>query len=619
MYFCFFLKKEYHISGPLSRLEHSVKNLYNDTVTKKQRKKGMTLEQYENLPIMEGLLDGEDRARLKAIYAPKTVLTPPEDSRRSICVMADGELRTYGRVEPTAENPKGVSAYYASRDCGLSWKLHYNHGAMLSATWFPKAGRYIGIKPETEDGTFVYLSDIGPGDPDPRVVKVSDLAAFDCFSPVGSAYSDRIWFTGQVSKGYHKGYLACFFYSDDFGESWKVSSVDSPCDMPVTYPDKGFRWVNCGVEPNAAEIDENTVMMLLRNGWDAFYVTYSHDRGESWSEPIPSTFYGHATTPCILRLSDGRVVTFWNNTKILPEVEHSSQVPPQPECITDGTWEDVFTNRDAAHAAISEDGGKSWIGYREILLNPYRNNADFRTVGAEFSWTDKSVHQFQAVELPYGKVLVSIGQSPAVRRLVVFDPKWLYETQASEDFRRGLTGVTTHQYLYSTSGSGNDINFGHCSWNRLSGAVMCPDPEDTRREAVHISRVEDPRIMTKTQGVVWNFPMMRAGEVTAEIRIAADRLRISLSDRWYNACDDQAICSLPYWFELDARDIGTGFTRLRILCDVEKSFAEVFAADRLLFRILRHAEVPTGISYLMLQCIAPGESEGSYIRRLTKK
>lgn len=574
---------------------------------------------YDYLSVMEGLLNEEDKRRLQAVYAPRPILTPPADSYNSLCVMADGELRAYGRVDATAENPEGVSAYYGSRDCGLSWKLHYDSGKMQSATYFPKAGRYVGLMPEIQDGVYICLSEIGPGDPDPRVVKVSELNAFCCTVPSASAFCDRIWFTGQVSKGYHAGYLACFFYSDDFGETWKVSSMDSPPDMPVTYPDKGFRWVNCGVEPKAEELSDGTLMMLLRNGWDAFYVTYSHDRGESWTESVPSTFYGHATTPFILRLSDGRVVTFWNNTRILPELEHHNQVPRQPDSTHDGTWEDVFTNRDAAHAAVSEDGGKTWKGYREIMLNPCRNNADFRTVGAEFTWTDKSVHQFQAVELPYGKILVSVGQSPAVRRLVVFDPGWLCETEAAEDFRRGLGGVTTHQYLESISGGIHTHSFGHCAWNRVSGAVMCPDPEEPRRECVSISRVEDPRVLTKTPGVVWNFPMSRCGEVTAEVKIAADCLRISLSDRWYNACDDQATNTLPYYFELDRRDIGDGFTAIRVCFDVAQPYANVYADDRLLFRIPRHTEVPTGISYLMLQCIAGGASEGSYIRSLSKK
>lgn len=45
------------------------------------------------------------------------------------------------------------------------------------------------------------------------------------------------------------------------------------------------------------------------------------------------------------------------------------------DALADGIWEDVFTNRDVNHAAISEDDGKSWIGMREMVLNPLRCRA----------------------------------------------------------------------------------------------------------------------------------------------------------------------------------------------------------------------------------------------------
>ena len=114
----------------------------------------------------------------------------------------------------------------------------------------------------------------------------------------------------------------------------------------------------------------------------------------------------------MLRLSDGRILNFWNNTRPLPELDHEKQTPPVAETVKDGTWEDVFTNRDVAHAAISSDKGENWTGVRELYLNGIRNNADFRYVGGVLYSLDKSVHQFQAFELPFNKILVSVGQNP---------------------------------------------------------------------------------------------------------------------------------------------------------------------------------------------------------------
>lgn len=50
---------------------------------------------------------------------------------------------------------------------------------------------------------------------------------------------------------------------------------------------------------------------------------------------------------------------------------------------------------------------KTWIGFRELLLNDERNSSNF---GTTRPGEDKSVHQVQAVEVAPGKVLVSAGQ-----------------------------------------------------------------------------------------------------------------------------------------------------------------------------------------------------------------
>ena len=98
--------------------------------------------------------------------------------------------------------------------------------------------------------------------------------------------------------------------------------------------------------------------------------------------------------PTLYRLSDGRALLLWCNTTPLPETDRTEE--PVPESAKNGRWEDVFTNRDACHAAISEDDGRTWIGFREMRLNPLRNAGDF---GSQASH-DFSVHQPQALELP---------------------------------------------------------------------------------------------------------------------------------------------------------------------------------------------------------------------------
>ena len=157
--------------------------------------------------------------------------------------------------------------------------------------------------------------------------------------------------------------------------------------------------------------------------------------------------------PTINRLKDGRLLFLWNNTTPLPEMNNPN-----------GKWEDVFTNRDALHAAISEDEGKTWIGFRELILNEDRNRKDF----AASARADMSVHQTQIAELPKGKTLVSLGQGVS-RRLLIFDTKWLYETQRTIDPADGLNSVTTHQFVKGIKG--------HCAYNRIPGAELVKDPQ----------------------------------------------------------------------------------------------------------------------------------------------
>ncbi len=83
--------------------------------------------------------------------------------------------------------------------------------------------------------------------------------------------------------------------------------------------------------------------------------------------------------PTFFRLKDGRLLLFFNSTTPLPEEDRTDDVSIREEQKTGETWEDVFTNRDILHAAISDDDGVSSYGFRELYLNPLRNESDFAT------------------------------------------------------------------------------------------------------------------------------------------------------------------------------------------------------------------------------------------------
>lgn len=575
------------------------------------------------LQRMQETLSPEAEKMLRNIYEPTVVLTPPRDSRRSISIMPDGHLRAYGSM---LECGNRIPVYYESSNCGLSWEKHYDTTVLQEGTYLPEWGRYLTAQAEEKgrnDGLYLLCSEVGPDDDAPRIQKLADGRYFDMSPIVRSAFSERIFFTAQHFEG--RELIPDFFVSEDHGDTWTHIALPQPPKPEIIYPHKGPRWrYTVGCEPAVCEISSDEMMMLIRNSTDSFSITHSRDGGYTWDALQPSTFYATATTSFLLRLSDGRTVVFWNNTKPLSELNHMHQgVSPENRV---GQWEDVFTNRDAAHAAITDDGGKTWHGYREILLNPVRNQPDYRYTDNHLERGDKSVHQYQALELPFGKIMVSVGQNPVSRRVLIFDTKWLYETSRSEDFLDGLHHVSIHQYLKSYSGSGEEPN-GHCAWNRLPGAIMSPDPSSDyhvwgsqRKEVAHIEKRSDDRLLYTVSGIVWNFPMSRRGTVSIELYLCEKNVHLTLSDRWFNACDHFAGALSPFTFDLDTEDIPPQeFVTITMQYDLDAGRTEVLANGEVVFSVLSSRPVPTGLSYLIVQCDTDGDSRGVYIRKMEQR
>jgi len=357
------------------------------------------------------------------------------------------------------------------------------------------------------------------------------------------------------------------------------------------------------------------LMMIIRTSQDYHYVSYSEDAGETWSMPEASNFHSTLTMPLLYRLSDGRLMFFWCNTQPLPELDHEKQQPPLIEYEKNGVLDDVFTNRDANHAAISEDDGNTWIGFREMFLNPIRNHSDFRTLGGGKMLNDKSVHQFEALELPYNKIMVLFGQHRCCSRIIIFDINWLYEKSRREDFRTGLCNMSTHVYLNSVNGNSlGDV--GHCSWNRMSGAVMMPDPDNIRAEALLIKTTHDDRLFSNIEGAVWNFPAAHAGSVKIKMRLKGEGLRISLIDRWMNTMDTMISEDAHVTFIADKTFVSDSVWSEIQVCWTKKQ-AEVFADGKKVLELRITKEAPNGLSYLHLQSLE-GDFAGSYIKEISQ-
>ena len=230
--------------------------------------------------------------------------------------------------------------------------------------------------------------------------------------------------------------------------------------------------------------------------------------------------------PTFHRLKDGRLLFLWSNTTALPEVE---RIPKRG-------GEDVFTNRDALHAAISENDGKTWHGFREVILDEHRNKTDYAVTKGS---NDRGKHQSEVVQLDNNRVLFSCGQHPLHRKLVIMDVRWLYENERGSDLgSEGTRNWSTHQFV--------DKIVGHCGYNRTPGAQI-------HNGALRLLRVEDDRLTNPNQGATWNFPTGHSGGIFANVRLnkGSSGIQICLADRWFNPTDNTVDQFANYVLHID--------------------------------------------------------------------
>src|SRR5690242_11836909 len=103
--------------------------------------------------------------------------------------------------------------------------------------------------------------------------------------------------------------------------------------------------------------------MLLRTETGFLYESYSTDNGTTWSTAAPSRFHTFNGPPLLKELPVQRILMVWNNSGNSPK--HNGK--------------GVYGGRDAIQAAISDDYGKTWQGFREIHRDPLRNETPPKT------------------------------------------------------------------------------------------------------------------------------------------------------------------------------------------------------------------------------------------------
>ena len=533
--------------------------------------------------------------RKKMVMEPLIVGVPPSNAFVGLVGLENDEIRhyNYGR-----NSPENQSFYIRSKDQGFSWDT-----VLVDNPWIgadeksPVSGEYVRLA--TDGRRIVCIRSNGgiDGTWTKRIVyegTVDEGEYIMLKPPVFIRGGERILVGAHSTKRIGCG----VFYSNDDGMTWKRSRfIQAPSHQPGGIH-ASYRWNHGAVEPTLVELSDGKIWMIARTAQDRHYESFSIDGGETWSAMKPSRFYGTITMPTMKRIGNDRLLFIWNNTTPLPEKPGNN-----------GIWEDVFTNRDVLHAAISEDDGETWIGFRELILNPNRNDPQYAESDQSLS-LDMSVHQNQFIELANGNILVSLGQHRQHRKLLLFNPAWLYETGGQDDFSNGLANWSTHLYQKGI--------VGHCAYNRSEGARLVADPLAAGNKVLNIGRSDSDDLEIPNQGAVWNFPALQKGWFQTSVYIPDGSFggQLCLSDRWFNPCDTTAYLFAIYKFDLSELTNNI-WHQLHFEWDLKNKADSCLVKDEngnVLKTIPLNHSCKNGISYVHFISTAERSDKGFFIR-----
>jgi hypothetical protein len=476
---------------------------------------------------------------------PGVVGTPPADAGRGLVRVSATEIRHY-------DGDRKHPGYLVTRDNGETWKYEKtgpdyppNFGGMAkespSMVRNPVTGEFIRVQPIKGH---VFLSQGGLDGKWVAVTKDGRTSnrwreeRGDLLTLPGIMRTPLFIDGGKRIVLPTHGNGTTMWLSDDGGLNWRPSktTIKSP-PHAIGGVHRGLRWQNIAVEATVVELKDGTLWALLRTSQDHHYESFSKDRGETWSDGKPSRFAATLTMPTLGRLPDGRLLLLWTNQSPLPELATAT-----------GRSEDAFTNRDTLHAAISDDEGKTWRGFREVGLDEHRARADYATWGGP---QDRGNHQAEFVPLDAHRILVAYGQHKNHRRLAIMDTRWLLEKKRAGDFSNGPRDWVHHTFV--------PIPRGHCSYDRKPAATVLPHPSKPEVKVLDIRFLDDPALVNaesgadyRAGGAAWNFPAGQAGRAIVRFRLHAGSsgAHLSLMDRLFAACDVTAPDSAVYSIRL---------------------------------------------------------------------
>ncbi|MBS1826203.1 MAG: exo-alpha-sialidase [Acidobacteria bacterium] len=209
------------------------------------------------------------------------------------------------------------------------------------------------------------------------------------------------WIAGRAAAPPFGSNEVTAVYSDDRGATWQLSPsrLTSPCREDYNGSNYG------AVEPTIVELPDTRLWMLIRTQTDRLYQSFSND-GIEWSPATPANFWSSNSPAALLRLRNNSILLAWNNC--LPPPKHEGQ--------------GVYGGRDALHLAISSDNAKTWRGFREVYLDPTRNETPPQR-------GDRATAYPFLTETNSGHIVLVTGQGERRRAIIRLRPDWITARQ----------------------------------------------------------------------------------------------------------------------------------------------------------------------------------------------
>lgn len=229
----------------------------------------------------------------------------------------EGEEKNLMSVSLIRLNNEDIGLIYFRRLSMFDGRSYMRRSSDEGLTWSK------GVNCTTGPGHYVSNND--------RIVK---LKSGRLINPC--AYHRTLQSDGAQAPGYDWRSIAYFMYSDDDGRTWQESR---PSSISSRGSSAGLQ------EPGVLELKNGALYGWARTDKGYQYEMYSHDEGESWSDPVPSRF-SSPNSPMSLKRNPytDELFAIWN---------------PIPNYVTREVYPEMHGRTPLVYA-ISKNEGKDW-------------------------------------------------------------------------------------------------------------------------------------------------------------------------------------------------------------------------------------------------------------------